>query len=228
MIPIEGNNAILLAAVAGLVLGLLLGWLIWGRTSSKQQTLAMELASARSAAEEAVAHRSRLEREIAAMRDQVTPLADEVDRLRREIATERARKPSIDAASAQTGASAFTSAMLAGDHDRAAATTNPELRAEKLPTFLEAPHGTPDDLRMLKGVGEKLSAKLNAIGIFHFHQIANWTPDEVRIVDSKLDQFRGRIERDQWIDQAKLLAAGRYTEYEARFGKLGSSEGPAA
>ena len=118
--------------------------------------------------------------------------------------------------------------MASGDHNRAAAAAGPEAHTEKLPTFLDAPRGAPDDLRMLKGVGEKLSAKLNTIGIFHFHQIANWTPDEIRMVDSKLEQFRGRIERDQWIEQAKLLAAGRYTEYEARFGKLGSPEGPAA
>jgi predicted flap endonuclease-1-like 5' DNA nuclease len=96
---------------------------------------------------------------------------------------------------------------------------------EPLPPFLDAPRGTPDQLTLMKGVGDRFAAKLNDIGVFHFRQIAGWSPEEVRIADSKLDSFRGRVERDQLVEQAKLLAAGRTTEYEARFGKLGGSDG---
>lgn len=92
----------------------------------------------------------------------------------------------------------------------------------KLPTFLEAPIGPTDDLSLLKGVGPRLAARLREIGIFYFAQIADWSPEEVKLVDAKLDNFRGRIEKDHLIEQAKLLASGRLTEYEARFGKLGS------
>jgi predicted flap endonuclease-1-like 5' DNA nuclease len=87
---------------------------------------------------------------------------------------------------------------------------------------MDAPIGPTDDLTLLKGVGPRLAARLREIGVFYYAQIADWSPEEVKLVDAKLDTFRGRIERDQLIEQAKLLAAGRITEYEARFGKLGS------
>jgi NADH-quinone oxidoreductase subunit E len=92
----------------------------------------------------------------------------------------------------------------------------------KLATFLESPVGPPDDLEMIKGIGEQLKTLLNSLGIYHYRQIANWTDEEVALVDSKLEAFRGRISRDQWIEQARLLAAGDIAEFERRFGKLGS------
>jgi predicted flap endonuclease-1-like 5' DNA nuclease len=98
----------------------------------------------------------------------------------------------------------------------------PEQAIEKLPTFLTTPVGNPDDLRLIKGVGEKLNALLNSSGIFHFRQIANWTEEEVTLVNNKLEMFKGRIERDQWIEQAKLLSENRIDEFNARFGEVGS------
>lgn len=80
----------------------------------------------------------------------------------------------------------------------------------------------PASLTILKGVGEKFAAKLGNVGVTTIQQIADWTPDQARAVDEKLDTFAGRIARDQLVDQAVLLVAGRTTEYEARFGKIGS------
>ncbi|MDN3719509.1 hypothetical protein QW131_10620 [Roseibium salinum] len=65
---------------------------------------------------------------------------------------------------------------------------------------------------MLKGVGPKLEATLNELGIFHFDQVASWGPQEITWVDSRL-KFKGRIERDGWIEQAKTLASGGETEF---------------
>jgi predicted flap endonuclease-1-like 5' DNA nuclease len=67
--------------------------------------------------------------------------------------------------------------------------------------------GKPDDLKQLKGVGPKLEQTLNGLGIYHFDQIAAWTADEVATVDEQL-KFKGRIERDGWIEQARALASG--------------------
>ncbi|GGB60588.1 hypothetical protein GCM10011316_35770 [Roseibium aquae] len=79
---------------------------------------------------------------------------------------------------------------------------------ETAPALLtEARGGTPDDLQRLKGVGPKLEALLNELGIFHFDQVAAWGPEEIAWVDNRL-KFKGRIERDGWIDQAKELAKG--------------------
>ena len=70
---------------------------------------------------------------------------------------------------------------------------------------LDAPQGEADDLKQITGVGPVLEEKLNALGIYHYSQIAGFTPDDVEKVDTELN-FKGRIERDEWISQAKVLA----------------------
>ncbi len=74
------------------------------------------------------------------------------------------------------------------------------------PALLKAPNGEADKLSELTGVGPKIVEKLNEIGIYHFSQIADWTPAHVIWVDQELD-LKGRIERDDWIGQAKDLAS---------------------
>jgi predicted flap endonuclease-1-like 5' DNA nuclease len=69
-----------------------------------------------------------------------------------------------------------------------------------------APDGKPDDLKQLKGVGKALERTLHKVGVFYFWQIAEWSPEDVKYVDSKLSTFRGRIERDGWVNQASELA----------------------
>lgn len=74
-------------------------------------------------------------------------------------------------------------------------------------TLSAARDGKADDLKKLKGVGPKLEQTLNELGFYHFEQIAAWTDAEVAWVDSRL-KFKGRIERDGWIEQAKSMASG--------------------
>jgi predicted flap endonuclease-1-like 5' DNA nuclease len=83
-----------------------------------------------------------------------------------------------------------------------------------------AADGVPDNLRQLKGVGPKLAALLTGIGITRFDQIAAWGPDDIARVDAQLGTFKGRIVRDNWIEQATLLASGDIAGFEAKFGKL--------
>jgi len=64
-----------------------------------------------------------------------------------------------------------------------------------------------DDLKQLSGVGPALEKKLHAAGVTTFAQIADWTADDVAAMDEKLS-FKGRIEREGWIEQAKELAKG--------------------
>ena len=75
--------------------------------------------------------------------------------------------------------------------------------------------GAKDNLQRIKGIGKVNETKLNALGIFHFDQIAQWTPAEARWVSTYL-AFKGRIEREDWIGQAKTLAAGEETEFAKR------------
>lgn len=77
--------------------------------------------------------------------------------------------------------------------------------AEREPTRLDVAQGTPDDLKRIKGVGPQLEGLLNEMGFWHFWQIADWGKSEVAWVDSRL-KFKGRIERDSWVAQARELA----------------------
>lgn len=95
--------------------------------------------------------------------------------------------------------------------------------AETLPEDFVKPKGiakpgVPDDLKLIAGVGPKLEKVLNDLGIWTFAQVAAWTPNEVAWVDDFL-QFKGRIDRDDWIAQADALAAGGRDEYVKRFGQ---------
>lgn len=80
--------------------------------------------------------------------------------------------------------------------------------------------GPPDDLQLLKGVGPKLAAMLNARGITRFEQIAKLSPGQVEALDNELGTFRGRLSRDQITEQAAYLARGDRDGFEARFGRL--------
>ncbi|MEM9765279.1 MAG: NADH-quinone oxidoreductase subunit E [Pseudomonadota bacterium] len=73
--------------------------------------------------------------------------------------------------------------------------------------YTEAPEGGGDDLQKLKGVGPKLEGVLHGLGVYTFAQIASWGPDEIAWVDTRLN-FKGRIERDDWVGQAKALSGG--------------------
>jgi predicted flap endonuclease-1-like 5' DNA nuclease len=72
--------------------------------------------------------------------------------------------------------------------------------------------GEADDLKLIKGIGPRNEKACNALGIYQFRQIADWTPDEAIWVGHDL-AFPGRIEREHWIAQARLLAAGVETEH---------------
>jgi len=77
-----------------------------------------------------------------------------------------------------------------------------------------------DDLLRIKGLGPKLVEQLRALGVTSFAQIAAWDDTEIDRIDAQLGRFQGRIRRDDWPAQARLLAAGDTSGYEAKFGKL--------
>lgn len=80
--------------------------------------------------------------------------------------------------------------------------------------------GSGDDLTRIKGLGPKLHELLRSLGVTRFDHIAGWNDAEIDRIDAQLGQFQGRIRRDNWVEQAKLLAAGDTAGYESRFGKL--------
>jgi predicted flap endonuclease-1-like 5' DNA nuclease len=87
------------------------------------------------------------------------------------------------------------------------------------PVFLTAARGgNADDLKRIKGVGMVLEGILNELGVFHFDQVASWDDDNAKWVDTYM-QFPGRIEREEWVNQAKHLSQGHETEFSKRVDK---------
>jgi predicted flap endonuclease-1-like 5' DNA nuclease len=97
----------------------------------------------------------------------------------------------------------------------------PEPEPEPEPEPAPAPAATTDNLQLLKGVGPKMVALLNGLGVTSFRQIADWTDADVAAIDPQLGAFQGRIARDAIVDQAGYLARGDKAGFEAKYGALG-------
>ena len=94
-----------------------------------------------------------------------------------------------------------------------------EAGAQVTPNKPASPAG--DDLTRIKGLGPKIAAMLNSMGVTTFGEIAAWSDADINRVDAKLGKFQGRILRDNWVEQAKMLSAGDDTEFSDKFGRNG-------
>lgn len=85
------------------------------------------------------------------------------------------------------------------------------VRAGSRNLLSHAGHGKPDDLTRIEGVPKVLQKALHKVGVFYFWQIAEWSVDDARHVDNQLaardESLAGRISRETWVAQARLLAA---------------------
>lgn len=112
-------------------------------------------------------------------------------------------EPSEDEAAGTAGAAAEPDAARA------------DAAAQSEPDRLDAPRdGQPDDLKRIQGIGPKIEEQLNGMGIFHLEQIAAWGPSEVAWMDEHLEDFRGRVSRDDWVGQAQRLSRGEEPGHE--------------
>ena len=85
------------------------------------------------------------------------------------------------------------------------------------PALLSAPRdGKADDLRVLEGIGPKIESLCHELGIYHFDQIAAFTEAEVAWVDANLKSFKGRVVRDKWVAQAKIIVEQGMEEFLRR------------
>ena len=75
-----------------------------------------------------------------------------------------------------------------------------------------------DDLKRVRGIGVLIEKRLNALGIATYEQIANWTASDIERISTTLD-FKGRIERENWVEQARILSSGGQTEFSRRVDK---------
>lgn len=92
----------------------------------------------------------------------------------------------------------------------------PASKAAGISNRLAAPRdGKADNLTRIRGIGMVNEKKLNDHGIFHFDQIAAWKKADVEAAEAYL-AFDGRIAREEWVSQAKLLGQGKETEFSRR------------
>ncbi|MFW2831342.1 hypothetical protein [Sphingomonas sp. ID0503] len=95
------------------------------------------------------------------------------------------------------------------------------LGVDVTPELKVVEEGEPDDLTVLKGLGPKAAARLNALGITRYSQLAALSGSDLDVLDAKMETFKGRLVRDRWVEQAGHLASGDRVGFEEKFGKLG-------
>ncbi len=206
--------------IVAAALGFAVGWLLRGsrlqtedagpeadwrarcaQLEAERDRLRAELAGAGDAGAAAAARRATAEQAA-----RTTQLQDELALAQAANARHQAEVGRLEARIAELEASA--AAIAAG-----VATSRPVARpgvAEATgtpPPALSRPEGKPDDLQQISGIGPGIERTLHRLGIFHFRQIAAFSPDNVAWVNQRL-RFKGRIEREDWIGQARRLAAG--------------------
>jgi predicted flap endonuclease-1-like 5' DNA nuclease len=225
---------IVIFLVVAAALGFAVGWLVrgtklqsesdrladdWrarlGRVEGERDRLQTELAAARDdratrerapggAGERAAAgdpelkaRATRLERELEEARATNARQRAQIERLEArtaELQASPAKAPAAPAPAAPTFAAPAAVEQVSADA-RAAP-----------PPALARPEGEPDDLKRISGIGPGIEKTLHELGIFHFRQIAAFTPEHVAWVNQRL-RFKGRIEREDWIGQARRLVA---------------------
>jgi predicted flap endonuclease-1-like 5' DNA nuclease len=158
------------------------------------------------------ARTTRLERELEQTRAANARQRAEIERLEArtaELQANAAHAPAAPAPAAPTPAASTAAAGTIGAPPIAAPAAVEQVSAEAQaspPPALTRPEGEPDDLKRISGIGPGIEKTLHELGIFHYRQIAAFTPENVAWIDRRL-RFKGRIERENWIGQARRLAA---------------------
>jgi predicted flap endonuclease-1-like 5' DNA nuclease len=197
--------------------------------------LRAEIATTTAAREDAEAARRQLVDELATAKaeggqrdedhaSELAALRDELDSCREQLATGAAVMDSVveapqappassgpiarvSAAAAQAAAAMKEAETTVSESDSAVA----DAADDGAPPLMTEGDDRADDLQQIKGIGPKIASILDEMGIRRFDQIAAWSPENVAWVNDRL-RFKGRIEREKWIPQAKALLAGRDSE----------------
>ncbi|RWG74186.1 proton-conducting membrane transporter [Mesorhizobium sp.] len=208
------------------VVGVLVGWFIWGRLRGELDSLRGELGRAKSERDRFSADTYRLSGEL----DACGRSRADLERKLREAPTSSA-KAGTDKASAPAPAALMSTPTPARSSSaRPSAAKSAAAKPAAAKTAAAAPKKAPapkkaapkattgkaDNLRRLIGIGPVNEKLLKAQGVTSYAQIAAWTDADVKRVEEVLN-FDGRIAREKWIEQAKLLAAGDEAEFASRF-----------
>ncbi|WP_192177837.1 proton-conducting membrane transporter [Mesorhizobium amorphae] len=232
------------------VVGVLVGWFLWGRLRGELDSLRGDLDRTRGERDKLRAEldacgraRADLERQLreapaasgtakAAGQAPAALISTPATAPAKSAAAKPAAKPAATkpAAAAKKPAAAKSAAAPKPAAKAAApkaatpkpAAPKPAAAKKAAPTPAKAAAGKADNLRRLIGIGPVNEKLLKGLGVTSYAQIAAWTEADVKRIEDVLN-FDGRIAREQWIDQAKLLAAGDENEFARRFPTAGTA-----
>ncbi|MBZ9866045.1 proton-conducting membrane transporter [Mesorhizobium sp. CA15] len=214
----------------GFVVGILVGWFIWGRLRAELDSVRGDLDRTRSERDRLRADSDRLKGELDASG---RARADLESRLRdtpsAKAGADKAATPAPSALMSTTSAAAKAgpakpAAAKKPTATKTAAAPKPAAKAAA-PKKAAAPAAAPgkaDNLRRLIGIGPVNERLLKGQGVTTYAQIAAWTAADVKRIEEVLN-FDGRIAREKWIEQAKLLAAGNEAEFARQFPTAGTA-----
>lgn len=217
------------------LVGVLVGWFIWGRLRGELDSLRGDLDRTRSERDKLRTDSSRLTGEL----DACGKTRADLERRLREAqaapsAGAAAAKPAGQASAAliSTPATAKSAPATPPPKKPAAAKAAPSTAKASAPKASAAPKkpapaakpasGKPDNLRRLIGIGPVNEKLLKGQGVTTFAQIAAWSAADIERIEHAL-QFGGRVEREHWVAQAKLLAAGDEKEFARQFPSAGTA-----
>lgn len=235
--------------VLAFLVGLLVGWFIWGRLRGELDSLRGDLDRTRSERDRLRADADRLTGELDAcgktradlerrLREtsapsakpsapaalvstpataKSAPAAKPAAPAKPAAAKPAAAKPAAAKSAAAKPAASKPAAAKASAAPKPAASRPAEAPKEAAPTAAKA-----DNLRRLIGIGPVNDKLLKGLGVTTYAQIAAWTAADVKRIEDTLN-FDGRIAREKWIEQAKLLAAGDETEFARQFPTAGTA-----
>ena len=230
------------------LVGVLVGWFLWGRLRGELDSLRGDLDRTRSERDRLRGDSDRLTGEL----DACGKTRADLERRLREAqaapaAGSSAAKPAGQASAAlmSTPATAKSAATKPAPAKPAAvkavpakptakpaaakasapaksATSKPATAKKAAPPPAKTASGKPDNLRRLIGIGPVNEKLLKAQGVTSFAQIASWTAADIKRIEDVMN-FDGRIARERWIEQAKLLAAGNEKEFAKQFPTAGTA-----
>ncbi|ESW67667.1 proton-conducting membrane transporter [Mesorhizobium sp. M0761] len=229
--------------VLAFLVGVLVGWFIWGRLRGELDSLRGDLDRTRSERDRLRADADRLTGELDAcgktradlerrLRETSTPSAKPSSSAPAALVSTAATAKSASAAkpapakpAAAKPAAAKSAAAKPAASKPAAAKAAPKAAASKpaaVPKKAAPAAGKADNLRRLIGIGPVNDKLLKGLGVTTYAQIAGWTAADVKRIEDTLN-FDGRIAREKWVEQAKLLAAGDEKEFARQFPSAGTA-----
>ena len=206
---IDLSNPNLLIIAGALVLGLLLVWFLFGRSSAPRvrsyKPDVLDEGAAPAARNQALIDAPPAAKVAPVIAPTPAPAPAPVQKAKPEPKAKAEPKPKPESKS------------------KAEPKVAPKPKAEPKPKAApkaSAASAGPDDLSRIKGLGPKLQKLLPELGVTSFAQIAAMTDADLAELDSKLGAFAGRPAKDSWVEQAKFLAAGDTAGFEGKFGKV--------